>query len=466
MPKEAQIASCRAIQAISLYLRGRYLVVAVVLTIAGSDSIGGAGVQADLKAIASLGVHGASVITAVTAQSTKGVRKIIPLKAEDVLEQLEAVLEDAQIDAVKVGMLYSPAVAKAVGGILCDINAPVVVDPVLFAGAGDTLHGKGLFAVLEKDILPTAAIVTPNRYEAEALASMSIVNLKDAEEACHTIMKTGARSVLLKGGHMDLEEVVDMFYEGRDVVELRSPRLPQKCHGGGCTLSSYIAAHLALGMGTRQAVLASKVRIYDAIALSYKVGSGMNIIDPLASLKKQAMACTRAEQVLKAASRLERGLDPAWVPESGTNLAYALPNPQGYAEVCAVEGRLVRAGKNVKRVGDVRFGASRHMADMALALSQVDQNALACMNLRFTPEHMQALREQGLSVGVCTAPLGEAGTTCDRGGAMRAALETGEVPDLLIDEGGPGREAMIQVIGHDPADMLRKISFLLKEDDA
>ncbi len=438
---------------------------AVVLTIAGSDSIGGAGVQADLKAIASLGVHGASVITAVTAQNTKGVRKIIPLKAEDVLEQLEAVLEDVQIDAVKVGMLYSPAVAKAVGGFLCDVNAPVVVDPVLFAGAGSTLHGKGLFAVLEKEVLPTAAVVTPNRYEAEALASMSIVNLKDAEEACRTIMKTGARSVLLKGGHMDLEEVVDIFYEGRDVVELRSPRLPQKCHGGGCTLSSYIAAHIALGMGTRQAVLASKLRIYDAIALSYKVGSGMNIIDPLASLKKEAMACAMTEQVLKAAARLERGLDPSWVPESGTNLAYALPNPQGYAEVCAIEGRLVRAGKCVKRVGEVRFGASRHMADMALSLSQVDPTALACMNLRRTPEHLQALREQGLSVGNCAALLGGDGATCDGGGAMHAALDSGEVPDLLIDEGGPGCEAMIRVVGRDPVDVLRKISFLLKEDD-
>jgi hydroxymethylpyrimidine/phosphomethylpyrimidine kinase len=420
--------------------------VPVVLTIAGSDSIGGAGVQADLKAIASLGVHGASVITAVTAQNTKGVRKIIPLQAEDVLEQLEAVAEDTRIDAVKVGMLYSPAVAKAVGGFLCDIKAPAVVDPVLFAGVGDTLHGKGLLAAMEKDVLPTAAVVTPNRYEAEALASMRVTSMQEAEEACRVIARTGARSVLLKGGHMDHADIVDIFYEGGEVVELRSPRLPQKVHGGGCTISSYIASFMGLGMDARQAVIASKRRIYDAIALSYKVGGGMNVIDPLATLKKQAEARATIEQVQRAVSFLESRLDPDWIAP-GSNLVFALPNPQGYDEVCAVEGGLVRNGKHVMRAGEARFGASRHTADIILALTRPYPEMRACLSLDFSTELLLRLVSEGL-------------TTAGRK-ELEGTAQPKRAPDALIND-SDGSEAMIYLIGLDPTDLLRKVSFLLE----
>jgi hydroxymethylpyrimidine/phosphomethylpyrimidine kinase len=425
--------------------------VPVVLTIAGSDSIGGAGVQADLKAIASLGVHGTSAITAVTAQNTMGVRKIIPLRAEDVLEQLEAVLADTRIDAVKVGMLFSPEVAQAVGRFLKQVEAPAVVDPVLFAGAGDALHGKGLLDAIKREVLPNAAMVTPNRHEAEALASMNVASLEDAEEACREIAKSGAGSVLLKGGHMDLADIVDIFYDGQEVLELRSPRLPQKVHGGGCTLSSYIAGYLAMDLGPREAVIASKRRIFDAIALSYRVGGGMNVIDPLATLKKEALARGVLEQAAMAVARLESTLDPAWIPVSGTNLAYALPNPQGFDEVCSVEGGLVRAGKCIRRVGEVRFGASHQMAGKVLALARADPTARACLALMFTPKHLEQLRLSGLEVVEC-APEALASTAAQG------------VPDVVADPGGPDREPMILIIGRDPADILDKISFLLEGD--
>jgi hydroxymethylpyrimidine/phosphomethylpyrimidine kinase len=419
--------------------------VPVVLTIAGSDSIGGAGVQADLKAIASLGVHGASAITTVTAQNTRGVRKIIPLQAEDVLEQMQAIFADTHIDAVKVGMLFSPTIAEIVGGFLKDVDAPVVVDPVLFAGVGDALHGRGLLEAMKKEVIPIATIVTPNRHEAEALAATDVASIEDAEDACRIISRMGARSVLIKGGHMDLDDIVDLFFDEGDFLEMHSPRLPQKVHGGGCTLSSYIAGYLALGMGPREAVIASKRRIIDAIALSYRVGGGMNVIDPLATLKKEAAARCVLEQVSMAASRIEAALDPSWIPASGTNLAFALPNPQCYEEVCAIEGGMVRSGNMVRRVGEARFGASGQIADLVLAVVRTDPSARACMNLRSSPSHLNALRENGLSARALIA----------------APTDANGVPDVLYDE-ATDREPMLILVGRDPSDLLHKIAFLLE----
>jgi hydroxymethylpyrimidine kinase/phosphomethylpyrimidine kinase len=223
----------------------------IVLSIAGSDSIGGAGMQADLKALASMDVHGASAFTAITAQNTQRVAKI------------NAVLDDAEVSAVKTGMLHSAEIARAVSKRLSQIEVPLVIDPVMVAGVGDKLHSKNLLAALKDHVIPMATIVTPNRMEAELISSMTIDHLTDAEKACKIIAELGAKAVLLKGGHFEGDEIVDLLYYDDKMFELAAPRIPIKVHGGGCTLASYIAGNLAKGMSIKASVLDAKRRIND-----------------------------------------------------------------------------------------------------------------------------------------------------------------------------------------------------------
>jgi hydroxymethylpyrimidine/phosphomethylpyrimidine kinase len=428
-----------AILAITLYLWWRYLGVPIVLTIAGSDSIGGAGIQADLKAIASLGMHGASAITAVTAQNTKGVRRVAPLEADAVVEQIEAVFDDADVGAVKVGMLFSPEVAVRVADALMGRGVPIVVDPVLFAGAGDSLHREGLLEALRSKLVPMATVVTPNRGEAEALSSGTVLDVAGAEAAGRALLEIGALGALVKGGHMEMADVVDVFCEGGDVLELRSPRLAQKVHGGGCTLSSYIAAFMARGMAGREAVLAAKLRIHDAIALSYRVGGGMNAVNPMATLQKRAMEMDAVERVRKACELLEGRLDPEWLPRGGGNLAYSLPYPVGISEVCAIDGGIQANGGRAKRIGDVRFSASEECARVILDSIGCGRSA-ACLKLDGSDERLDILRGHRLRISDDRTLAGQA--------------------DVVLREEGGKNAAYL--LGLDPEDVVARAHFLLK----
>ncbi|MCG7845179.1 MAG: bifunctional hydroxymethylpyrimidine kinase/phosphomethylpyrimidine kinase, partial [Methanomassiliicoccales archaeon] len=185
---------------------------AVVLTIAGSDSVGGAGVEADLKAVASMGGHGTVALTAVTAQNTLRVREIFPLPPEQVTAQITAVVEDLRPDAVKTGMLHSAKTVRAVASLLRELDVPLVIDPVLFAGVGTTLHREGLVEAMLKELVPISTIITPNKDEAEALSGINIIDEESLVEAGRRLLELGPRAVLLKGGHLGGKLAVDTLF--------------------------------------------------------------------------------------------------------------------------------------------------------------------------------------------------------------------------------------------------------------
>src|SRR3989475_8802995 len=206
------------------------------LTIAGSDSGGGAGIQADLKSFAAVGVHGTSVITAITAQNTRSVDSIFPIPPDEVRAQLRAVLKDFDVRAAKTGMLYSADIVRAVANELAGTKFPLVVDPVMVATVGASLERADFAAALARHLLPRAAVVTPNRLEAGRLAGERARTPADARVAANAIGKLGAAAVLVKGGHFK-GELVDLLYRDGGVTEYRGYRYPQALHGSGCHLS-------------------------------------------------------------------------------------------------------------------------------------------------------------------------------------------------------------------------------------
>jgi hydroxymethylpyrimidine/phosphomethylpyrimidine kinase len=253
------------------------MTVPVALTIAGSDSSGGAGIQADLKTFAAFGVYGASVITALTAQNTQGVRGVHPVPAGFVTAQLEAVFDDLDVAAVKIGMVAELDIARAIAVSLSRWKPRhVVLDPVMVATSGDRLLSADAVKSLRDELIPQAALITPNLPEAAALLEENIAASQAAiENQGRRLLATGARAVLIKGGHGQGSESIDYLFTSEGVIALPAPRIETKnTHGTGCSLSSAIAAGLAKGETLEQAVRHAKTWITEAIAAADKLGVG------------------------------------------------------------------------------------------------------------------------------------------------------------------------------------------------
>jgi hydroxymethylpyrimidine/phosphomethylpyrimidine kinase len=246
------------------------------LTIAGSDSGAGAGIQADLKTFAAHRVYGTTAITAVTAQNTLGVTMWQAMPADLVTAQIEAVAGDIGADAVKVGMLGNAAIVEAVAAAIADLDLPlVVVDPVMVAKGGDRLLEEDAIDALRAELLPRARIVTPNVPEAEVLSGTTIASVEDMRRAAARILELGPRVVLVKGGHLGGDDSVDVFCSRHDTFEIRKPRVDTRhTHGTGCTLSSAIAANLALGRNDRDAVTHAREYLDGAIRHAVGIGQG------------------------------------------------------------------------------------------------------------------------------------------------------------------------------------------------
>jgi hydroxymethylpyrimidine/phosphomethylpyrimidine kinase len=246
------------------------------LTIAGSDSGGGAGIQADLKTFAAHGVYGTSVITAVTAQNTRGVTMFEAMPAALVRAQIDAVVSDIGAHAVKTGMLATATLVRTVAAAAGELRLPaLVVDPVMIAKGGDRLLDEDAVEAMRSELFRHAVLVTPNVPEAEALAGIAIGTEGDRREAARRIVAMGARAVVIKGGHLPTPDIVDLLYDGIDFEEFRHERVAGRhTHGTGCTFAASVAASLALGRGIPEAIRLAQEYIAGAIRSAPGIGGG------------------------------------------------------------------------------------------------------------------------------------------------------------------------------------------------
>lgn len=246
------------------------------LTIAGSDSGGGAGIQADIKTFQELDVFGMSAITAITAQNTLGVHGVYPLSTEAIVEQIEAIGTDLGVDAIKTGMLFSADIIQAVSECIIKFKwENIIVDPVMIAKGGASLLQDEAVHALKEYLLPLAMVVTPNIPEAEVLTDMRIHSIDDRVEAAKRLHQLGAKHVVLKGGHGNEEELVDILYDGVNVSFFKGQRKSTKnTHGTGCTFAAAITAEMAKGQSVKHAVQTAKSFIQAAIEDDLKLGNG------------------------------------------------------------------------------------------------------------------------------------------------------------------------------------------------
>ena len=438
-----------------IYTRAIRLAMRTALTVAGSDSVGGAGIQADIKAMSSVGVHAATVITAVTAQNTCSVSEIYPLPADAVQAQLDAVLSDCDIKAVKTGMLYSAEIVNVVADAFEDHSAPLVVDPVMIATVGDKLYDRTYLRALKEKLLPICELVTPNKHEAEQLAGIKIDSEDDAIYACELIGREGS-SVLLKGGHMMGNNVIDYLYLSSGINKLTNPRLKKAGHGSGCTMSSFITANMANGLDLVTAVFESRKMIQTAIQTQYSIGKGVPVVNPIVKLaKKEDNAKVEILRELdSAADILGETIPLELVPAKGMNIAYAVKNAKGPEEIAAVDGRMSVHNGNVKKGGQIKYGAAEHLSYVLLEVMKTNPEIRCVLEIKADKLLVKDMEAAGLKAVPAVRQNGES-----IGKTVRGSVEGCKTfPDAIYEL--DGRNPKATIFGTNPKNVLSKFDKL------
>jgi hydroxymethylpyrimidine/phosphomethylpyrimidine kinase len=410
-----------------------------VLIIAGSDPGAGAGLQQDLKATTLLGTYGLTVVTALTVQNSLGVQAVHPVAPEVVDAQLDAVLSDFPVDAVKVGMLANANIVRTVARRLLEHRPKyLVVDPVLAASSGAALLDPEGVAVLKEEIFPITYLLTPNAPEAALLAGIEVNTAADLEEAARGIQKLGPEWVLAKGGHLP-GEPVDVLTDGKNAYHLRGPRLPAPHgHGSGCALAAACAANLAQGLALPEAVQQARILVAQALRWGLPLGRGRGPVNPYAPFARDAARYQVLESLRIASARLQQEDIGPLIPEVMSNLGYALPYAEGPQDVAAFPGRLVKSNQGLLIPAAPAFGASRHLAPLILTVLDAYPYLRSAMNIRY----FSGVEE--------IAPLLSL--------KVAAALNPGEPPpDLIHDPGDWGKEPLLYILGPDPQTVVEKV---------
>ncbi|HON35220.1 MAG TPA: bifunctional hydroxymethylpyrimidine kinase/phosphomethylpyrimidine kinase [Methanothrix sp.] len=366
----------------------------VVLTIGGSDSGGGAGIQADIKTFSVLGLHGTSAITAITAQNTMGVQHIYPLPPEQVRAQLTSITEDFSIAWAKTGMLHSAQIVDVVADHLSANEIPLVLDPVIEAEAGGRLLRPEAVSALIDHLIPIAGVVTPNIFEAEALTGIAVCDMESAAHAARNIMSLGAQAVIIKGGHLDCTDLLMM--KDRCIL-LPSERIPGENHGIGCTFSAALTSFLAGGCSLEEAARRAKEFAKSALRGSLRLGRGVGPVNQSAAQRAEASRYRVLCDLERAMDRLEENPDLLdLMAEEGTGPAMAIPGASCLEDVAELKGGVARIGDKICRRGGLRFGEKSDKAAVILAAMRIDPQARAALEL--APSALSLCRESGFLI--------------------------------------------------------------------
>jgi hydroxymethylpyrimidine kinase / phosphomethylpyrimidine kinase / thiamine-phosphate diphosphorylase len=442
----------------------------IALSIAGSDSGAGAGIQADLKVFSALDVYGCTAITAITAQNTKQVAEIFEISPSMVEQQIRSVMMDMRPNAIKIGMVYSSPIIDAVYHSLKKTTSkvPIVLDPILAAGTGARLLRTEAYKSFVSKLIPLSTLITPNRMEAEELADIVIKTENDVIEAARKINKLGVKNVLVKGGHFGSEHVIDLLLNSKgDIMKFTNPRLKIKeIHGSGCNFSSAVTAYLAEGMALAEACKMANEYVHTAIRNAVKVGRGLPIANPLSIIYRDANRYHILEELQHAAEQVSM-LDGFYklIPETQTNFAYALLNAAEVSDVAAVRGRIIKIENTAAPASYIKFGVSTHVASAVLAYMNINPDFRSAINIRFDE----------MIVDVCKSLFSVAsydrskepkkikrkeGSTVAWG--ILAALSKNPLAEVIYHTGDVGKEPMITLFGRNPREVVNKIKAILK----
>lgn len=432
----------------------------VTLTIAGSDSGGGAGIQADLQAIAATGAFGTSAITAVTAQNTQGVEDTHVLPPEQVQAQITAVLDDFDVDAIKTGMLATAEVIDAVADVVADYDIPMVVDPVMIAATGDRLLSEdaedSYYTLFEH-----ADIITPNADEAETLAKTHINDHDSAIEAGRELLESGTDAVLLKGGHIATDPVEDILITDTDVTVFTHPRVNTSAsHGSGCALAASIAGRLSHGQDIHSAVDEATSFLGRAIRYHYDLGEGSGAVNHLVDLRNRATKTKTQSTVSSLVNEIAEISPRKLIPEVGMTVVGATPYAESVEDIAGVDGRINRTVSGISTDSGVRFGASSHASRFLLSAREYNPNLRFALNARYGSDVMTALTDTSWSIAEAS-PV----ETDDHQQRIQhlvdETFDESTSPNVVVDRGGMYSEPLCWLLTENPQPLKANLETLL-----
>jgi len=436
-----------------------------ILTIAGSDSGGGAGIQADLKTISMLGGYGATVITALTAQNTKTVTGIHAPSANFVAQQLRTVLDDIEVDCAKTGMLFSEPIIKAIAPILNRKKFPLVVDPVSVATSGVKLLKDDAVEAMTKLIFPYADLLTPNLPEAELFSGVKINDREDVFKAARLLLNMGPKAVLIKGGHSDSLAATDWFVaKDADPIPFMQQRVDTDCtHGTGCTLSAAIATGLGQGMEMGPAIMRAQQYLNLSLRAGYRIGEGGGPPNHLALWTKEKAK----GEVLSDLDSLGRHLAAMTdllplLPRIRTNVAIALPYADNVSEVAGFSGGIVGTHRGViVLAGYPEFGASVYTASTLLAVRRLRPDLNCAMTIGLKPGVKKALELANIETIWIDRDRKPDYIKVEDGGLEEwgafEGLKNHKNPETVRavgDPGGVGQEPLVRIFAEDGSSLM------------
>ena len=431
-----------------------------VLSIAGSDPSSGAGIQGDLKTYSALGVYGLTVVTAITSQNTLKFSDVEEISARIIKDQLESVLSDFKIDAIKIGMVYSSSVIQAIYSKLKGKKIPMVLDPVFKSTTGGVLLQTDALPDFKRMLVPLAFVITPNIMEAERLTGMRIRTRNDVRRAVVQIQQMGTKNVVIKGGHLNGKNVTDFVLEGTRFYSFSGKRTLRTNHGGGCSFSASLAVSLAKGRTLSDSVKFAKEFTMKSIKNSQKVGKGIFIVkvDNVDKIEKDLANAITDFSNIKNVYKL--------IPECQTNFVFSKPSPRSLGDVLGVSGRIVKTGETVTVAGSLKYGGSKHVASTILEMNKKFPNIRSALNVKYDARRIRkgiAKRFSVLSYDRIVEPLKtktKEGYTISWG--IRNAIKNAKrPPDLIFHKGDVGKEPMILLFGKEPKDILTKLAKLV-----
>ena len=439
------------------------------MTIAGSDSSGGAGIQADMKTMSALGIYSCTVITAITAQNTLNVDHIFPLSADIIKKQIMSVLSDIPIHAIKIGMVYNNEIITAVSDILKNSKIPIVLDPIISAGTGARLLEQEFLSDFKIKLLPFCDVVTPNIHEAEKLSGIKIKNENDIKKTALKIQKLGAKNVVVKGGHFKNNDkvIVDTILNERGKFALiKNPRIKiVEMHGSGCNFSAALTAFLAMKFPMVIACLMANKYVHNSIVNTVKIGKGIPVNNPISLMYEESCRYKVIDELANAVDQLTSTKNfEKLIPESQSNIVYAIPNANNIDDVAGVNGRIVKAGDRSVPTSGIKFGASRHVASSILEYMKTNQLVRSALNIKnekrildkcnrlfrvthyerkWEPKTIKNREGRSISWGVSTA------------------LSKNPDADIIYHTGDIGKEPMIIIFGQNPQEVVDKVKSIL-----
>ena len=431
-----------------------------ILSIAGSDPSSGAGIQGDIKTYSALGTYGLTVVTAITSQNTMKFFKIEEVSADMIKNQIESVLSDFEIDAIKIGMVYSSTIIKAIYSRLKRTKIPIVLDPVFESTTGGILLREDALPDFKSMLVPLCFVITPNVLEAKRLTGMRIRTRNDVRQAATKIRQMGAKNVVIKGGHLNGNVVTDFVLEGSRFYTFSGKRISRINHGGGCSFSASLAVSLAKGRSLRDSVKFAKEFTVESIKNSQKVGKGLSIVkaDNVDKIEENLTHAITDFITLKNAYKL--------IPECQTNFVFSKSNPKSLNDVLGVSGRIVKAGKTIVMAGSLKYGSSKHVASAVLELTKKFPNVRSAMNIKYDNKLIRrgiANKFFVLSYDRTLEPhktKSKEGNTISWG--IRNAIKNAKSPpDLIFHRGDVGKEPMILLFAREPKEILTKLTKLV-----